>query len=205
MVTRCRLGFLAFVRTPSILEVVFSVCIWSCVALAQAAEPPVESYVIRVQAPSRSADLEVYSFITGTFGGVGEYRSKPLDKERIFIPTEYEGKSAKTLKAILYIPGCQLQLIRVDNLQLGPREAEFSCIPLPTIRLEGKIGPVPIQLGKGSELWVRYLAPWSHPFLGIFDGPVMALDAGTALIQSDGCFAIDSRTLARRASRRTHH
>ncbi len=154
-------------------------------------EQPPNSFVIRVDPPSRRGDLQVYSFITGPFGGVGEYESKPINQDGLFIPTEYEQKPAKTLRAVLYMPGCRIELIRVDNLRFNRREAQFSCASLPTVKLDGRVELTAIHPARDSEVRVQYVAQWSHPFLGIMDGPVVMLDAGSASLESSGRFSID--------------
>jgi hypothetical protein len=159
--------------------------------LASADAPPVNSFVIHVETASHRADLQVHYFMTGIFGGVGGYNFTLVDDDGLLIPTEYEQKPAKTLRMVLYMPGCQVQLIRLDNLQAASREADFHCYHLATVRLRGKLDSSMIPFDQDPEVRVEYVAQWSHPFFGIMDGPVMTLGVGSTSITPDGFFVID--------------
>ncbi len=154
-------------------------------------EPPADSFLIHVVERSRLSSLQVRSFITGDFGGVGGFEAKPFGEDGLLLSTQYRQQRAKTLRAILYSPGCALQVIRAENLQTAPREADFICQPLAQIRLGGKIDMTEIPDKGDLEVRVQYVAPWSHAFFGIMDGMVMTLDAGTSTVLPDGSFVIN--------------
>ena len=105
------------------------------------------------------------------------------------IPLEQEGKPAKTLKAILYAPGCRLDALSYDMTTDAIRSAGYECRPLPVIRLHGKIAPAPAGDGP-LDVSIFYMAPWSHPFFGIADGAIVQFDLGKAQLNEAGEFAI---------------
>lgn len=152
---------------------------------------PTNTFLIHVADAPRKAVLQVHSYLTGEFGGFGGCDYTSVDKDGLLIPTEYEGKPAQTLKAVLYSAGCEIQTIRVDNLGASPREADFNCHKLPNIKLEGKIDSSAIPFDQDSEVRVQYVAPWAHQFFGITDGPIMRLDVGSVSLEPDGVFVID--------------
>ena len=153
------------------------------------AQPP-NSFVIRVQPPARRADLQFRSFITGVFGGVGGFQSTPIDEDGILIANEYEHHPAETLKAVLYMSGCEMQLIRVDELRTAPREAEFHCRPLATIPLNGKIDASVVPAGEDAYVEISYLGDWAHSYFGLLDGMVMTLNVAEASVAIDGSFKV---------------
>lgn len=151
---------------------------------------PRDSFVIRVQPAARRADLQVRTFITGSFGGVAGFQSTPIDDDGVLINTEHEGKPAETFKAVLYMPGCQMQLIRVDALQTASREAEFHCEPLAAIPVNARIDPPVIPADENAFVEVSYMGDWAHSFFKILDGMATTLAVAEAPVASDGSFTI---------------
>jgi hypothetical protein len=149
---------------------------------------PRDSFVIRVQPTARRADLKVRTFITGTFGGVAGFQSTPIDDDGVLINTEYKGKPADTFKAVLYMPGCQMQLIRVDALQTAPRESEFRCEPLASIPINARIEQSILPADENAYVEVSYMGDWAHSFFKILDGMAMTLVVAEARVASDGSF-----------------
>jgi hypothetical protein len=156
-------------------------------------QPP-DAFVIHVDPPANGAALQVRYFITGAFGGVGggERDATPVARGGISIPTSHDGKPAWDLKAVLYMPGCRMQVIRVDDLERQqPREAAFRCLPLATIPLYGRIDSSIIPAGDGAEVQVKYMALWADRLFGIEDGWMTTVPAGKAPVAPDGSFLID--------------
>jgi hypothetical protein len=55
------------------------------------------------------------------------------------LPLIYEGKRAKSVKAVLYAKGCELSTIVLDPLPSRPSRVSFECRKLPTVRLRGTV------------------------------------------------------------------
>jgi hypothetical protein len=151
----------------------------------------------------RSADtprrLEVRYFLTGPFGGYGGFVQNsdrdgsyriPLsvDPQRERVGTT--GVPAQSLKAILYAPGCQFQLLSVDLKTTSNRAADFECRPLSTVRLSGTIS-WPHADTRQSEVEILYVADWDHRFFGIGDGMVQQFRVGTARFNSGSRFQVE--------------
>lgn len=123
---------------------------------------------------------EVRYFLTGAFGGYGGF-VRDADRDGVYrIPlfvdrrteqADKRGTPAESLKAILYSPGCQFELLSVDLKATSNRTANFGCRPLPTIRLSGRILPLPTDAGP-LDIRILYLAAWDHAFFGFLDGAV---------------------------------
>lgn len=146
-----------------------------------------ESFTIRsATAPGRT---EVRYFLTGAFGGYGGCVQDP-DKDGAYrIPLEQKGKPAENLKAILYAPSCQIDLLSVDLLSDRARSTTFECRELPTITLQGRISPPPAGAGP-LEVAISYVAFWDHEFFGIQDGMVQSFSIGKAPLAADGRFQV---------------
>jgi hypothetical protein len=145
-------------------------------------------FVIAVDRSLKSGDLQVNYFLTGEFGGYGHFKVEQVGENRILIHTKVEGKTANSLRAVLYAPHCRIQTIRVDDLEATKREEAFHCSPLGEIELRGKFDRGEIGLDRKLEVEVRYLGFWGHAFFGIADGPVLTLRVGRALVDRDGFF-----------------
>jgi hypothetical protein len=143
--------------------------------------------------------LELRYYLTGAFGGYGgfvpdaeqdgAYRI-PLIVDRYTHRAGKNGTAAKSLKAILYAPGCQFSLLFVDLTVTHARSATFECRHLSTITLRGKIlTPLP-DVGL-LDVEIRYLAKWDHEFFGFLDGAAGQFSVGKAPLMSGGRFQLD--------------
>jgi len=157
---------------------------WLFVLASVSLLPAAESFTIRATESARH--LTIRYFASGAFGGVGGSVNSG-DNGIATIPLEFEGKPAKTLKAILYQQGCQLTVMSVDLLTDATRNAKFECHLLPMITLRGT---VPVSRDDREDVVVRYDAHWSHGFLGYRDGPVMSFELGKAPVDADGHFEL---------------
>ena len=123
------------------------------------------------------------------FGGYGGFIQDP-DKDGAYsIPLQQDRKPAESLKAILYAPSCQFDILSLDLLSNPTRSATFECRHLPTISLRGRISPLPLA-GERLFLTISYEAWWDHHFFGFADGMVQSFKVGTAFVQSDGHFQV---------------
>ena len=90
------------------LAIGLAACLTSAPAEAHADD---HSFLIRLPQSVDTTGLSISYFMTGPFGGVGKYvRTKP-DVREYLIDASYEGKPARTLKAIVYCPGYGIELI----------------------------------------------------------------------------------------------
>jgi hypothetical protein len=146
-----------------------------------------ETFTIRSAPPL--GRIEVRYFLTGVFGGYGGFIQDP-DKDGAYsIPLQQDRKPAESLKAILYAPSCQFDILSLDLLSNPTRSATFECRHLPTISLRGRISPLPLA-GERLFLTISYEAWWDHHFFGFADGMVQSFKVGTAFVQSDGHFQV---------------
>lgn len=152
-----------------------------------------DDYTFRIRLPQSvdTTGLSIEYFMTGPFGGVGQWVKTKPDVREYEINASYEGKPAKTLKAIVYCPGYGIALIRASSLvNRAARNATVELKPLLSVRLQGRV-IMPEGRGKadfGVEVW--YLALWANRFFGVMDGPVTQLLVASGDVQPDGSFTM---------------
>lgn len=137
----------------------------------------------------RPESVHINYFMSGTFGGYGSYEKEPTSPAAYLIHASVEGKPAENIKVIAYIPGCQIATFDVSFKERPDVERTLSCEPLPTLSVVMKIESKPIR--EHAEVAIRYLASWDHPFFGITDGMVTAIQINTAHPDAEGRFKVD--------------
>jgi hypothetical protein len=154
-------------------------------ALAEAGAHP---FAVDFPAKLDLAKLQARYFIAGDFGGEGEFVFEKPGEHRILLHTAVKGSPATCLKAILYVPGCQLATIDVPDLAESPREFNFECRPLPTIPFTGRIGSAETITDPRPVVAVEYMAFWAHSFFGIQDGIVTTFQIATVPLGAGAVF-----------------
>ena len=139
-----------------------------------------------------TSHLSINYFLTGSFGGYGSFVRTEPGKWDYEIDTTYEGRPAKTLKAMVFCSGYQFNLVNVRELNdnASARDLTLELKPLRSIDLSGKVILPKHQLAAGLVVEARYLARWGHDFFGIADGLVRSFVIGSTALSSDGSFSI---------------
>jgi hypothetical protein len=158
--------------------------------LALKTPKPENVFVIGVDPSVKAEELQVRYFLTGDFGGFGGFQSDRRGEHAVLIRTEVQGKPARSLKAALYAPGCQIQTISVVDLSVSDTQGGFHCSPVGTAKLQGKFSRGPITSGRTIEVQVRYLGYWGHRFFGIADGTVLSFNIAKFPVEANGSFQL---------------
>ena len=158
-------------------------------AMGQVANP---SPKIRISLPSdvSSNKVEVRYALYGDFGASGGFVKHEANAQLIEFPASAEGKVANEAKLFVWAPGCQTETFDV-KLQQFDEQLDYSCTPLPTVTLTGRItgGAIPSQ--RRAEIQVDYIAGWACEFFGFADCMVSQFLVGAAEIDADGGFTIE--------------
>jgi len=134
-------------------------------------------------------DVQLRYLLTDTNGGHRFLSSAQVDGDNILVKTTSEGKQAKSFKAILLAPGCQLVTISVDDLTASNQGA-FQCQKLSTISFQGQVDVS--SLGQQSlQVNVLYQCSWAGKFFGMGSGSFSPVLIVTAPVASDGTFSVD--------------
>ena len=153
-----------------------------------------DSFTISMTAPVITVQLQVEYVLRGDSGlpkpasriaaGVEVGRST-----RFVIGTAPAGKSAKSLRAIAFLPGCQFETVAVD-LTTGVRQADFQCQKLPSTPLRGR-APISQFAGKKLEVDALYNLRWAGQFFGLPSLSVPHLFLTRTNVEADGSFVFD--------------
>jgi hypothetical protein len=106
-----------------------------------------------------------------------------------FISTTREGRSVNRIKALLYAPGSALQTLDLSLAGSNNQQYLFTCKPLPSVWISGKLIRSDRLYGREVKLRAKYVARWAQPFLGVRDDIVIDVPVGDAVdLQADGHF-----------------
>src|SRR5579862_613133 len=140
--------------------------------LLVAAQTTTDTGPIRLIVPAnvKVEHCEVRSFLVGSFGGAGGYVPPPKRGERTFpIPTNYEGVTGTSLKALMWCPGYETWTTAFDPLpDLQGRTLEPRLTARPYIRFIGVIRgwATPAQ---PQTVTVLYSPVWTCAFFSLVD------------------------------------
>ncbi|HWE48673.1 MAG TPA: hypothetical protein VG273_02730 [Bryobacteraceae bacterium] len=115
------------------------------------------------------------------------------------ISTMRGSRPASGIKAILYAPGCAIQ---VFDMRLFPDQKNeqytFACHPVGNVIIAGKVVPADLLRERGVKLQARYVARWAAAFLGLHDEVLTVIPMGSETpLAPDGGFHLSLPDLAR--------
>jgi hypothetical protein len=149
---------------------------------------PTVSISLPANIPSET--VEIRYLLIGPFGGYGGY-IEPRPGQRAYeIEAAVAGEPAKSIKILVYAPGCIFRTFELDLTQAPISKQRFVCESLPSVSIVGEV-PNELIRDENTELNVRYLAFWANRFFGIADGPVPEFQVATTRPNSDGNFRVD--------------
>jgi hypothetical protein len=107
------------------------------------------------------------------------------------IPTYVDGKAAGQIKGFIWASGCRMATFDAPLLNRSDVQEYFSCSPLGTITLYGRIPVDDLQGKKPMEVRFDYMASWACRFFGLADCMVPQIELGTVKPDADGAFEIE--------------
>jgi hypothetical protein len=135
-------------------------------------------------------NVQVRYFIIGKFGGYGEFAFDTFGEHAILLHTEVKGEPAVSLKAIFYVPGCQIATIEIPSLAESSRELSFECRLLPSTPLTGRIGSGEPVTDPQAMVDIGYEAFWAPTFFGTPDGTVPTFRIATLPLEPTSVFHV---------------
>jgi hypothetical protein len=107
------------------------------------------------------------------------------------ISTTHEGRTASRVKALLYAPGCAIQVLDLPVSDPNSQPYSFICQSLPDVPLAGTVIRLDRLFGRKVRLQAYYVARWASSFLGIADEIVTLIPIGdTGDISASGGFRL---------------
>lgn len=172
-------------------RICLSIAVWLTTAGAVLSQNAPERPSISLILPpgTEVTKVQVSDVMTGPFGGSGEQVQFDHKRGSFAIKPYVEGKPAETVKAIVFIPGCEIVTFstKFSGTSLVHR---IDCIPLRMLTIRGHLAPGSAATRDDAEIQVLYLAFWAHQFYGIKDGMVTTFDLGVAHTNKAGEFEI---------------
>jgi len=146
---------------------------------------------ITLPVDSFSEKLAIEYVLYGRFGAYGGYVTPKEGAASYEIRTSVEGNAAEQIKMFVWMAGCKMSTFDIPLQEHSRVEKLFSCVPLPTVPLVGRIHPFSVPGEKAIVVWVNYSAHWACRFFGLMDCMVPQVPLGTAKLDPDGYFEID--------------
>jgi hypothetical protein len=148
------------------------------------------SFEIRLPSEIRSEQVQAFYYLTGPFGGHGDFLKAEPERNVYLIGTSVNHQAADTLKLIVYAPGCQIVTIKVPSLSESEKTADVPCEDLPPITFNGRVElPEPLRR-RPYEVEITYMAYWAHGFFGIAEGPVTTFHLARVTPDEGGAFQV---------------
>lgn len=128
--------------------------------------------------------------MAGIFGGYGGFVRAEKGKTSYELVAAVDGKSAITVKVIVFMPGCEIVTLSIA-VEDAARSRKLICKPLAYIHLRGQISPASMVQDQSARVEVTYQVLWAHQFYGISDGPVTSVPIATVVPDGAGNFEVD--------------
>jgi hypothetical protein len=133
---------------------VFGLGLLAAFSLAQAQQAPSNQsnaprVLINLPADVRSETVHINYFMGGSFGGYGNYVKAEKDRKSYEIEAAVEGKPARNIKVIAYMPACEITTYDLTIENGKTIEEYLECRTLPTQSITAKINPMP----QSDNLW----------------------------------------------------
>jgi hypothetical protein len=151
-----------------------------------ACQEPAPTLRLHVDGVANPSMIRVEYMLSGPFGG---YRNQVRASARdIDIPIAVEGRSARSLKAIVFCPGYHTARLEIPDVA-AQTELRVALDALPVRRVNGKVEFVGGAKPRGFVLEIDVMVPSTHQFFGIADGAATTFDIAEAMVSAQGDFS----------------
>lgn len=138
-----------------------------------------------------SENVHITYYLYGSFGAYGNFITPRSDSPSYKIPTYVNGKLAGQVKGFIWAPGCRMATFAEPLLDRADVQEYFSCSPLGTVTLVGRIRSSDLPRKRPTEVRFDYIASWACRFFGLGDCAVPQIELGTVSPDADGAFKIE--------------
>ena len=152
-------------------------------------EPRSLNVVLLGGVPSEQVHITYYLY--GSFGAYGGVTAPIPGASFYQIPTYVDGKAAGQIKGFIFASGCSMALFDITLIDAADVQRYFSCSPLGTITLLGRIRPAELQGKEPMEVRFVYMASWACRFFDLADCAVPQIEVGAVKPDADGAFEIE--------------
>lgn len=153
--------------------------------------PANPSHYLEIKLPHEVASERVwirYLLAGEKFGGWVQPR--PGVSSYVISTTRGE-RPATGIKALLYAPGCALQILNLPLSAPNGEQFSFICRPLPDVWITGRLTRSDHRYGREVKLQAKYVARWAQSFSGLGDEIIPDIPVGDVVyLPADGRFRL---------------
>src|SRR5215471_21729431 len=147
-------------------------------------------FTILVAPPASAKDVQLRYLLTDDSGSHRFATKSHAAGDKVIVQNGPEGGSARSLRAIIYAPGCQFGTIEIADLAAGSRQGDFACKTLGKTELHGRTD-ISGFVQKELQVEAFYVIGWAGQFFEIPGGAVSPISVATGSVQPDGSFTMD--------------
>lgn len=147
-------------------------------------------FTILVAPPASAKDVQLRYLLTDDSGSHRFSTKSHAAGDKVIVQNGPEGGSARSLRAIVYAPGCQFGTIEIADLTAGNRQGDFACKTLGQTQLHGRTNTSGVAQ-KDLQVEAFYVIGWAGQFFEIPGGAVSPISVATGSLQPDGSFTLD--------------
>jgi hypothetical protein len=147
---------------------------------------------VRLPEYADTNNLEIHYYLRGPFGGYSSLVRTKAGVRDYAIPTSYDGKPARSLKAVVYCHGYQAETLDYPSLEaLAARSVDLYPKPLATVPLSGRVSlPAGVKADE-VRVNVSVLATWECRFFNLADCLVPGYEGvASAEVGEGGTFTV---------------
>lgn len=145
---------------------------------------PAQPFAIDFPEDVSIKNIQAKYFIAGGSEAYGDLVFTKAGEHRILLHPPGTKWPAESLRAVLYVPGCQIVAIAFPDLQESSRERAFECQLLPKVAFTGGIRSDAPITDPDAVVDVEYVVPWSRlPFFGVSGGYISSFQIATVPLE----------------------
>ena len=138
-----------------------------------------------------SEQVHIAYYLYGPFGADGSLVTPKPESPSYQIATSVDGKAASQIRGFIWASGCKIATFNVTLSDPADVQEYFSCSPLGTVTLVGRIRTAALRRKKLMEVRFDYMASWACRFFGLGDCMIPQIELGTVKPDADGAFEIE--------------
>jgi len=134
--------------------------------------------------------MQIIFYLTGSFGGYSSFVRTKSNVWNYEIPTSHEGKSAKTLKLIIYSPDYRIKIFDFPTLEDQKKSIEVKLESSKTVPFSGKVTLSNQLNAENLQLQVSYTLVWQCVFFQLPDCLLGFMPITFVNLEKDGRFKV---------------
>ena len=157
----------------------------------QSPQPTSPAHYVEIKLPPEVISDSFFARYVLAGQDFGGWAQPPRGVSSYGISTTLEGHPATGIKAILYAPGCAIQILNLRLSGSDNPQYSFICQAMRTVGVQGVLIKSDRLYGHKVKLQAKYIARWAQPFLGLDADIVTGIPVGdVAYVSAEGRFRL---------------